>query len=452
LSSVDERVAERALVVGLAVTGEAVARQLLRRGTDVIAVDDAPADAARERSRQLGIDLVEAPDVAELDRILGHVDLVLPSPGVPAHHPVFAAAAARGLRVWSEFELASRWSSTPLVAITGTNGKTTVTTLVADMLRRAGLRTVAAGNTDVPLVDVLDDGLDVIVVEASSFRLQFTETFRPAVAVWLNMAEDHLDWHPSIDDYAAAKARIWANQSGGDVAIVNADDAVVMAAARSAPARVESFSIVSGRHADWYWDHERDVLVGPDVEVASVRELPRALPHDVANDLAASAAAMAAGATAASCRAVVTSFTGLPHRVALVRDAGGVRYYDDSKSTTPASVLAAVRGFDSVVLIAGGRNKGLDLSVLGMAAPPVRTVVAIGEAADDILTAFTGRVPASTAHSMDEAVQLAAGLAAPGDVVLLSPGCASFDWYHSYAERGDDFARAVRQLAVGATG
>ncbi|HWW55180.1 MAG TPA: UDP-N-acetylmuramoyl-L-alanine--D-glutamate ligase, partial [Acidimicrobiales bacterium] len=271
--------------------------------------------------------------------------------------------------------------------------------------------------------------------------------------VWLNLAEDHLDWHPSMADYAAAKARIWAHQSKDDLAVVNADDPHVMAAARLAPGRIESFSVIAGRHADWWWDRERDVLIGHgDETLVDVGDLPRALPHDLANALAASAAALAAGATLASCRDALTSFTGLPHRVALVRDAGGVRFYDDSKATTPASVLAAVRGFESVVLIAGGRNKGLDLSALGAAAPRVHAVVAIGECADEIAAAFEGRADVRRAGSMDEAVRLASGEAQEGDAVLLSPGCASFDWYKSYAQRGDDFARAVAELPIGGSG
>ena len=440
----------RVLVVGLAVTGLAVARQLLRRGADVVAVDDRPTDGMRIEASLLGIELIEAPSPEELAVIVNRVELVVPSPGVPAHHPVFAAARQRNRLVWSEFELAARWSSTPLVAITGTNGKTTVTTLVTRMLAESGYRTLAAGNTDVPLVNALDQDLDVIVVEASSFRLQFTETFKPTVAVWLNLAEDHLDWHPSMAEYAAAKARIWANQSPGDLAVVNADDPHVMAAARLAPGRVESFSVVAGRHADWWWDRERDALIGPDDRVlVAVGDLPRTLPHDLANALAAWAAALAAGATDASCGGVLRAFTGLPHRMTLVRDAGGVRFYDDSKATTPASVLAAVRGFDSVVLIAGGRNKGLDLSALAAAAPPVHTVVAIGESADAVAAAFEGRARIRRAASMDDAVTIARSEARPGDAVLLSPGGASFDWYQSYRERGNDFARAVAELPIG---
>jgi len=438
-------VPQRALVVGLAVTGRAVARQLLRRGHDVTAVDDRPDDAMRAAASAIGIELVEAPPVDELTRLVAASGVVLPSPGVPAAHPVFAAAAGAGVPVWSELELAARWSDLPIVAITGTNGKTTVTTLVVDMLSRSGRSTLAAGNTDVPLVDVLDRGLDLVVVEASSFRLELAETFRAQVGTWLNVAEDHLDWHPSMAAYVAAKAKIFANQHDGDVAVANADDPVVADVARALGRPVCWFS--ARGCAPWRWDQAAGVLAGPDGPFVPVAELARRRPHDIENALAAAATASAAGAPLPVCAEVLVGFAGLAHRVALVARTGDVEWYDDSKATTPASVLAAARGFRSVVLIAGGRNKGMDLSVLGRTVPPVRAVVAIGESGPEIEAAFgaTG-VAVSVAGGMAEAVDAAARLARPGDAVLLSPGCASFDWYRDYAQRGDDFARLALQL------
>ena len=275
------------------------------------------------------------------------------------------------------------------------------------------------------------------MAEVSSFQLQFTEAFRPLVSCWLNLAPDHLDWHPDMAHYAAAKARIWAAQSHGDVAVVNADDPAVMAAAGRVPAGVRVVTFSGTGDADFAVQRRTarpDRLVGPDgLDLIGIDELPRRLPLDLANGLAAAATALMAGATLEGCREGLRQFTGLPHRVELVADADGVRWYDDSKATTPASVLAALAGFDSVVLIAGGRNKGLDLSVLGHAVPPVRAVVAIGEMAADIEAAFGARVPVVTASSMAGAVGAAEQLAQPGDAVLLSPGCASFDWYRSYA-------------------
>ena len=436
-------VPSRALVVGLAVTGQAVVRQLQRRGHVVTVADDRPTDHARGFAAGAGLELVESPPPGAWEALVRTQDVVLPSPGVPAHHPLFAAAAEAGVPVWSEFELAARWSDTPIAAITGTNGKTTVTVLVTEMLERSGVKTLAAGNTDLPLVDVLDRNLDVVVVEASSFRLQLTETFSPQVGTWLNLAEDHLDWHPSMADYTAAKAKIWANQGPDDIAIANADDAVVAEQGRRARAAVQWFSI-TGPVAGWWWDRQRNTLVGPTGSFVDVTSLTRRLPHDIANALAATATAVAAGATVSACAAVLAEFHGLAHRVALVAESDGVRWFDDSKATTPASVLAAVGGFASVVLIAGGRNKGLDLSVLRSASPPVRAVVAIGDAAAEVQAAFQDTdVEVRVAASMADAVAAADELSRSGDAVLLSPGCASFDWYSDYTARGDDFARLV---------
>ena len=435
-------------MVGLGVTGAAVARSLVAHGDDVVLVDDAPGASARAVAGELGLDVVSAPSDRELGRLLAGADALVPAPGLPGHHPVFASAAAASVPVLSEFDLAARWDDRPLLAVTGTDGKTTVTTLVRDMLLAAGLRAVAVGNTPVPLVAAIDDPhVDVFVVEASSFRLEHSQRFAPAVATWLNFAADHLDSHRDLPAYEAAKARIWRDQSADQVAVGNADDPVVARHLAAAPARRVAFSIAGP--ADFHV--AGDTLVGPDDAVlARVDELPRAFPHDIANGLAAAATALAGGASLEGVRRALVEFRGLPHRVALVGEAGGVRFYDDSKATTPHAAAVAIAAFDHVVLIAGGRNKGLDLGVLASAAGPVRAVVAIGEATDAVATAFAAVRPVHTAGSMDEAVRLAAGLARPGDAVLLSPGCASFDWYGSYGERGDDFARAVREVA-GAT-
>ena len=431
------------LVVGLGVTGEAVVRALLARGHDVVVVEDRPTDQKRALASALGVDLVVEPDADALGALAAGAEAVLPSPGVPDAHPVFVAARRAGVPVRSEFDLAAAWDDRPLVAITGTNGKTTVTMLVTDMLERSGRRAVAAGNTEVPLVTAIDDpATDVFVVEASSFRLGHTERFAPSVATWLNFAPDHLDVHASLAVYEAAKARIWADQGPNDLAVANADDPVVVA--HHGPARRVDFT--TRGHAGY---HVADgVLVTHEgLELVSVDALWRAFPHDVANALAASATALGAGASLEGVRATLTGFAGMRHRVELVAERAGVRFYDDSKATVPHAVAAALAAFDSVVLIAGGRNKGVDLAPLAAKLGRVRAVVAIGDAAVDVEAAFAGRRPVETATSMDDAVRRAAALAEPGDAVLLSPGCASFDWYSSYGERGDDFARAVHALA-----
>ena len=428
-----------ALVLGLAVTNEAVARQVVARGGRVVVLDDRPSDASRERALGLGVEL-HATDEIDVTAMLAEVDVVLPTPGMSIDHPVIQSAITAGVPVWSEFELAAEWDERPIVAVTGTNGKTTVTTLVTSMLEASGRVVVDAGNNDLPLVDALDrTDVELFVVEASSFRLQFTNRFRPVVAAWLNLAPDHLDWHPTLEHYAAAKFRIWEHQRLDDVAVANIDDDEVMRWSTRAPGRVVTFGLSKGD----YRIADGALRTPTGATVVRVDELQRRLPHELSNFLAAAAVSIEAGASLDAVRDVLVAFEGLPHRVQLVGDAGGVQWYDDSKATTPASVAAAVSGFASVVLIAGGRNKGLDLDGLRSLAPHLRGLVAIGEAGPDMAAIFEGTTTIVSATSMDDAVRQAAELARSGDAVVLSPGCASYDWYRDYNERGDDFARAV---------
>jgi UDP-N-acetylmuramoylalanine--D-glutamate ligase len=440
------------LVVGFARTGRAVTARLRALGSEVVALDDKQVEGAAAIAAGLGAHLYEAIPAEQAAGLAREAALVVASPGVPPTHP--AIRAARPDSLVSEIELAYRLTDVPIVAVTGTNGKTTVTSLVAEMLLASGIEAMAAGNIGTPLVEVVPGpGRDpkpgapapaLIVAEVSSFQLAFVSSFRPVVGTWLNLAEDHLDWHPTFADYAACKARIWANQGPGDVAVANAADRAVLDAARHAAARLVTF----GEGGDYREVEGR--LEGPGHEtIVEVGELRRGLPHDRSNVLAAAATAMAAGASVEGCGKAARDFEVGPHRVELVKvDERGVSWFDDSKATTPSSVCAALGGFTTVVLIAGGRNKGLDLDTIRRYAEAlphlqVRGVVAIGEAAREVESAFAGFVPVHAASSMESAVDAAAALAQPGDSVLLSPGCASFDWYSSYAERGADFARHV---------
>lgn len=436
------------LVMGAGVTGRAVIEALTRRNLDVVVADDRPAPEAVALCERLGVELADAPDADRLRSLLGGVDALLPAPGLPDRHPAMLLSAELGVPVLGELDLAAAWDGRPIAAVTGTNGKTTVTTLVADMLEAGGVPTALAGNTDVPLVAAIDDPRpEVFVVEASSFRLGHSRHVAPKVGAWLNFAPDHLDVHASIEAYEAAKARIWAQQDPSQVAVANLGDPVVRRHA-TGPARVRG-----------YVDHDPGVegyagspdafvrgreLVVDDEVLLGAGDLWSALAHDRGNVLAATLVATAAGASRAAAAEAARDFGGLAHRVQLVARADGVRWYDDSKATAPHATASAVRSFDSVVLIAGGRNKGLDLAVLGELRTHVRAVVGIGEAAFDVVDAFEG-APTVVATSMRDAVTAAAAAALPGDVVLLSPGCASFDWYRSYAERGDDFTREVRR-------
>jgi UDP-N-acetylmuramoylalanine--D-glutamate ligase len=442
-------VIRRTLVAGFGVTGRSVARSLMAAGDAVTAVDDRPSPAAEDAARGLGLTLRTTPEGADLESMLATCDLLVTSPGLPAHHPIFRAAAERDVPVWSEVELAGELARTAggpaIAAITGTNGKTTVTTMATAILDASGIKSVAAGNIGLPLVDAVSMDVDVVVAEVSSFQLQFIHRFHPAVSCWLNFADDHLDWHPTVAHYRAAKASIWANQGPGDTAVINADDQMVVASSSSIPAGVRVTTFSSTGPADYMLEAAR--LVRADgVALVDLTDLPRAFPHDISDALAAAAVAVAAGASPTGCRDGLAAWQPLPHRVSFVVESEGVAWYDDSKATTPASVLAAVAAFPSVVLIAGGRNKGLDLSVLARTVPPVRAVVAIGEAAPDIERTFGTLVAVRAVSSMADAVDEAGRLAAPGDTVLLSPGCASFDWYRSYTERGDDFVRIVNEI------
>ena len=434
----------RVLVVGFGLANRAVARALVDRGHAVLATDDAPTEEVRAAASTLGVSLEEAPDTTRLAQLLREVDLVVPAPGLPDRHAVFSLAEDHGIPSVTELDLAAAWDDRPVVAITGTNGKTTVTTLVAATLRAGGIACVDAGNNDLPLVAAIDDGAPAwFVVEASSFRLGRTHGWAPRVGTWLNLAPDHLDVHATLADYEAAKARIWSSQGPDDTAVGNLDDPVVAGHLAAAPGRRLGFS-ASDPAADVRI--EGGAIVGPDGPVLALDRLPRRLVHDVANALAVTATAVAVGVPTEAIAEVLSTAGPLPHRVAPVGTVGGTTFYDDSKATVPHATLAAVRSFPRVVLIAGGRNKGLDLGVLADAADHVRAVVAIGDAADEVAAAFEGIRPVSRAGSMRDAVDAAVRLAEPGDVVLLSPACASFDWYRDYAARGDDFAAAVRAL------
>lgn len=435
--------ARRALLVGFGVTNRAVADALIARGHDVIVADDTPAAAVSDAARARGIEIIDAPHRSDYFDLVRSVAMVVPSPGLGDSHPALDAALETGVAVRSEFDLAADWDSRPILAITGTDGKTTVTTLTTQMLDASGIKAVAAGNTELPLVAAIaDPSAEVFVVEASSFRLDHTARFEPAVATWLNLGTDHLDRHRSQEAYEAAKARIWQDQSVDCLAVGSADDPVVRRHLHAAAARHVSFGYAVD--ADYRVDGSELRTPGGDV-IASAVELWRSFPHDLSNHLAAAATALGGGATLEGCRDAIVGWRGLPHRIELVADDGRLRYYDDSKATTPGAALAALRSFASVVLIAGGRNKGLDLRVLANAAEHIRAVVAIGEAAEDISATFSGLRPVSVATSMAQAVSVAVSAAQPGDAILLSPACASFDWYSSYAERGDDFRRHVHE-------
>lgn len=417
----------RTLVLGAGVSGRAAARLAMRLGHRVLVYDRNPVTGLSDLAVVSG-----AWDPLTLEGI----DLVVASPGFGERSDAITDALEAGVEVIGEVEFAWREISAPTVAVTGTNGKTTVTTLISDMLTASGMRAPALGNIGNPVSDWTSEELDVLVLEMSSFQLRFIDRFHARVAVITNVAADHLDWHGSVAGYREAKARIVANQAADDVVVFDAlDDGATAIAARSAATQVgvavDGSATVGVIGEELVWD-------GLAVPVSTLAVEDPVYQTDVA---LAGAAALAMGADPDAVAEVVRNFAPGAHRRQVVFEGAGVRWVDDSKATNPHAALAAIAAYPSVVLIAGGLAKGLDVSPLANA-PGVKAVVAIGESAPVLLAAAGERGHA--AASMKEAVDLARSIATSGDVVLLAPGCASYDMFESYAARGDAFAAAAR--------
>lgn len=375
--------------------------------------------------------------------ILRDADLVVTSPGFSERSRPIVDALEAGLSVAGEIEFAWPHIICPIIGITGTNGKTTVTEATSAMLRASGLDAPTAGNIGTPLSDFAGSRHDVLVVEVSSFQLRFADTFRPAAAALLNVAEDHLDWHGSIHSYRDAKARIFAGQGPDDLLVFDADDPGASSLVERARSRVYPMSGTrlvpgGGGVAD-------GMLSALDVEIP-VASLRNHDPTHLFNLGCSAALARYAGATPEAITAAAAAFVPPPHRREPVGVWGGVTWVDDSKATNVHSALASIRSFDSVVLIAGGLAKGMDISPLGRE-PNVKMAIGIGEAGSMVSDAAGDR--GREAGTLDVAVEMALTVAEPGDTVLLAPGCASFDQFSGYAERGDRFSELARAKAGG---
>jgi UDP-N-acetylmuramoylalanine--D-glutamate ligase len=428
-------------VAGLGLSGAAAESVLAQRGAQVITVD-----------AKLGNDEILPPDA----------ELVVTSPGWRPTHPLFAQAAARGVPVWGEVELAWRLRDpdVPWLGVTGTNGKTTTVRMLTSMLSAAGHRAVACGNVGVPLLDAVlaEPAYDVLAVELSSYQLHWTSTVACRAAAILNLAPDHLDWHGSVEAYAADKARIWAP---GTAAVFNADDdATRRLAARRHDSRPAPVSFTLTEPAPGQLGVLAGALVeraqdGSVVELAPVDYVQPPAPHNVANALAAAALARSLGVGPDAVAAGLRAFRPDPHRIDLVASVDGVDYVDDSKATNPHAAAASLAAFHPVVWIAGGLAKGAEFDQLvAGAADRLRGVVLLGKDRALIADALARHapdvpvvdVPATDTGAMDDVVRAARGLARPGDTVLLAPACASMDMFTNYGERGDAFAAAVRRL------
>ena len=432
---------KRVVVVGLGLSGIAACRLLLARGAKVTGTDSkTPADA--KALEQEGATLVLGGHQAAR---MHEADLIVVSPGVPSF-PELEAAERAGVPIWGEVELAVRAmrKAPRLVAVGGTNGKSTVTSLIGAIFERAGKRVFVGGNLGEPLAAHADEDFDVVVLEVSSFQMERVDTFHPEVSVLLNVTPDHLDRYPSFEAYANAKGNAFLRQDERDIAVVPAGDDVCIAQARRGKARVMTFG--PGGQVDV----RPDAIVVQDARMTFQRSrLGLQGGHNALNVAAAVAAVCPFDLDPLLVGEVLCGFRGLPHRMALVRELEGVRYYDDSKGTNVGASVTAVRGIaePKVVLVAGGRDKGGSYEPLTLALREKgRALVLIGEASDLIASAVGQAVPVRRAASMEDAVRIATELAETGDAVLLSPACSSFDMFRDYKHRGDAFVAAVNDL------
>ncbi|MBS1117130.1 MAG: murD [candidate division NC10 bacterium] len=450
----DELRGKRVTVVGLARSGVAACNALVDRGARVQGTDRLPreqlrGDLAGLEARGVGL----ATGGHRPEQFL-EADLIVISPGVPTDMDLLAQARSRGIPVWAEVELASRLTSARFLGITGTNGKSTTTCLLGAMLEAAGFPVVVAGNIGTALCEVVTTlgPSHWVVAELSSFQLETIVTFRPHVAVLLNLAPDHLDRYANLADYYAAKARIFLNQTPEDFAVLNADDSPTLEWARGLRSQPRLFSRTR-TVGDGAFVRDGRLVVrreGRTETACRVPEIRIQGLHNLENSLAAAAAAAVIGAPAAAIGDALRRFPGLPHRLELVAEADGVRYVNDSKGTNVGAVVKSLESYaGGVILIAGGKDKGSDFAPLRpLAAARVKTLLLLGQARDVIRTQLAGACPMEDVPTLDAAVRRAAEIAAPGDTVLLSPACASFDMFRDFEHRGEVFRQAVRELVA----
>jgi len=447
-----ELAGKQVLVVGLARTGIATALFCASRGARVTASEERPESEIAEAAAKLRAAGVSLELGGHKPRTFVEQDLIVSSPGVPPMMPQLAAARAIGVPVWSEIELAWRFLRGHLVCITGSNGKTTTTTLIGHILETAGVPVQVAGNIGTPLISRVDVSSDAgfTVVEASSFQLESITAFRPDVAVLLNITPDHLDRHGSFEAYGRAKTRIFENQTEEDAAVLNADDSE---APKCAPSRPPVFWFSRQKRVASGCFLRGDEIVfrreGAETVLLRYRDIGLRGNHNVENVLAAAAAATLVGVEPARIAEGVRSFAGVEHRIEFVATISGVEYYNDSKATNVDATLKALDAFPgNVLVILGGKDKGSDYTILRKSLRQhARMVLLIGAAAEKIELQLGGVVPVEQAGTMAHAVELAEEHARPGDTVLLAPACASFDQFESYEHRGRVFKQLVRGLA-----
>ena len=440
------------LIVGLAKTGVACARFLAGRGACVTVTDLRDEAALASQLAELS--------AWDIRKVLGRhdegdftdADLIVVSPGVPQDHPLLAKAANAGRTIVSEIELAARFIDVPLVAITGTNGKTTTTSLAGEIFRGNGYRTFVGGNIGNPLIELVESGelVDQVVAEISSFQLEWIADFCPQVAALLNLSEDHLDRYASYQEYIDAKLRIFENQGASDFAVVNRDDELVWRHAQGLKAKLFPFSrkqeLEEGIfHRDGVIFYRHNGME----ECFPTRTIRLQGVHNLENIMAALACALLSGCRPDDSFEAVQGFGALHHRMEFVAEVNGVRYYEDSKATNVGSVEKALESFDAITLIAGGKDKGGSYAPLApLVRERVQHLILIGEAASRMRTELGHLTDTRLAATMEEAVALAAGITKPGGTVLMSPACSSFDMFRDYEERAERYIAAVRGLST----
>jgi UDP-N-acetylmuramoylalanine--D-glutamate ligase len=442
------------LVVGLGITGVALARFLKNRGAKVTVTDQA--------SEEILTSHLSSIRSLDIQTELGHhqlstfkrADLIVLSPGVPHLIPPIKEAKTKGVPVCGEIELASWFIPEPIVAITGTNGKTTTTALLGEMLEQSGFKVFVGGNIGNPLIDYVhnEEKADIVVVEVSSFQLDTIDTFRPKVGILLNISEDHLDRYPDLNAYAEAKGRLFENQQPGDIAVLNGADRLVGKLSKKISSQKLFFNAPEDQKDGATLASQNIVLnlttSSPMTRTVDLSRVKLAGKHNMENASAACLAALACGGTLEGIQTALNHFKGFAHRLEYVATINGARYYNDSKATNVDAVTRALEAFTNpIVLIMGGRDKGGSYQKLkDRIGRNTKKLIVFGEAKEVIQTALGGVTSTSLATTMEEAVFQAYQTAKPGDVVLLSPACSSFDMYRNYQHRGENFYQAVAKL------
>jgi UDP-N-acetylmuramoylalanine--D-glutamate ligase len=443
---------QKIIVIGMGKTGIASARFLGKQGAKVVVTDEKPFDQWGVEFEQIAKEKwLEVGDYNNVD-ILENANMVVPSPGIPPDNKLLVEAVKKNISIVSEIELAYLFIKVPIIAVTGTNGKTTTTTLLGKILQRSGKKVFVGGNIGNPLIEYAETTQkdDFIVAEISSFQLQWVEKFRPFIAVLLNITCDHINYHGSFDEYRRIKARVFANQTKADFAILNAADKEQNGMSDSIKARIVKFSSKEVLPEGIFVTNKNIVLKMPDMDKENyplkIINLPGS--HNVENVMAAIMAARFCGCGQEDIIAALSAFRGLPHRIEFAGEKNSVKFYDDSKGTNVGSVLRALETFDKpVILLLGGRDKDGDFeSLRPLLKTKTKEVILFGEARDRIASLIGRDMPIFKKTKLQDAIESAYKDAGPGDVVLLSPGCASFDEFANYKERGNYFKDVVRNL------